>query len=66
MIVPQPARLDVEYWAKPVGRVHGAKDNSYTAGVVICAQGRRYAERVAPPRPVAEAGWFRCGARRGA
>ena len=31
-----------------IGRVHGAKDNSYTAGV-ICAKVARYAERVHHP-----------------
>ena len=42
-----------------IGRVHGAKDNSYTAGV-ICAKVARYAERVHHPdrllKPLVRAG----------
>ncbi len=34
--------------ARTIGRVHGAKDNPYTAGV-ICAKVARYAERVHHP-----------------
>ncbi|MGE0501287.1 MAG: molybdopterin-dependent oxidoreductase [Rhizobiaceae bacterium] len=43
---PSTCALDVELLdSKTIGRVHGAKDNSYTAGVV-CAKVARYAERV--------------------
>ncbi len=46
---PSTCALDVELLAKDrIGRVHGAKDNSYTAGV-ICAKVARYAERVHHP-----------------
>ena len=42
-----------------IGRVHGAKDNSYTAGV-ICAKVARYAERIHHPdrllKPLVRAG----------
>ena len=45
--------------ASRIGRVHGAKDNSYTAGV-ICAKVARYAERVHHPdrllKPLVRAG----------
>lgn len=46
---PSTCALDVEILAPDrIGRVHGAKDNSYTAGV-ICAKVARYAERVHHP-----------------
>ncbi|KAB2912852.1 MAG: molybdopterin-dependent oxidoreductase [Hyphomicrobiaceae bacterium] len=46
---PSTCALDVELLGKDrIGRVHGAKDNSYTAGV-ICAKVARYAERVHHP-----------------
>ena len=46
---PSVCALDVEQLDKfTIGRVHGAKDNSYTAGVV-CAKVARYAERVHHP-----------------
>ncbi|MEN8195235.1 MAG: molybdopterin oxidoreductase family protein [Pseudomonadota bacterium] len=46
---PSVCALDVERFDKfTIGRVHGAKDNSYTAGVV-CAKVARYAERVHHP-----------------
>jgi len=45
---PSTCALDVEIIDGRVGRVHGAKDNSYTAGV-ICAKVARYAERVHHP-----------------
>ena len=46
---PSTCALDVEILApNRIGRVHGAKDNSYTAGV-ICAKVARYAERVHHP-----------------
>jgi anaerobic selenocysteine-containing dehydrogenase len=42
---PSTCALDVELIdARTIGRVHGAKDNDYTAGV-ICAKVARYAER---------------------
>ncbi len=46
---PSTCALDVEL--RPdgrIGRIHGAKDNSYTAGV-ICAKVARYAERIHHP-----------------
>ena len=42
---PSTCALEVERIdARTIGRVHGARDNSYTAGV-ICAKVARYAER---------------------
>ena len=42
---PSTCALEVELIdARTIGRVHGAKDNDYTAGV-ICAKVARYAER---------------------
>src|SRR5262245_21570277 len=46
---PSTCALDVELLGSDrIGRVHGAKDNAYTAGV-ICAKVARYAERVHHP-----------------
>ena len=46
---PSTCALDVELLGdNRIGRVHGAKDNSYTDGV-ICAKVARYAERVHHP-----------------
>lgn len=46
---PSTCALDVEVTADGrIGRVHGAKDNDYTAGV-ICAKVARYAERIHHP-----------------
>ena len=46
---PSTCALDVEILGPDrIGRVHGARDNSYTAGV-ICAKVARYAERVHHP-----------------
>ena len=46
---PSTCALDVELLeGGRIGRVHGAKDNTYTAGV-ICAKVARYAERVHHP-----------------
>ena len=46
---PSTCALDVEVLdGKTVGRVRGAADNSYTAGV-ICAKVARYAERIHHP-----------------
>ncbi len=46
---PSTCALDVELLsANKIGRVHGARDNSYTAGVV-CAKVARYAERIHHP-----------------
>ncbi len=46
---PSTCALDVEIDAEgAVGRLRGAKDNAYTAGV-ICAKVARYAERLANP-----------------
>jgi anaerobic selenocysteine-containing dehydrogenase len=46
---PSTCALDVELLPEgKIGRVHGAEDNSYTAGV-ICAKVARYAERVHHP-----------------
>ncbi len=46
---PSTCALDVELLdGNRIGRVHGARDNSYTAGV-ICAKVARYAERVHHP-----------------
>ncbi|MFU0503460.1 molybdopterin-containing oxidoreductase family protein [Pseudaminobacter sp. NGMCC 1.201702] len=57
---PSTCALDVEILsANRIGRVHGAKDNSYTAGVV-CAKVARYADRVHHPdrllKPLVRAG----------
>ena len=46
---PSTCALEVEVLdARKVGRLRGAKDNSYTAGV-ICAKVARYAERIHHP-----------------
>ncbi len=46
---PSTCALDIEIVdGRTIGRVHGSKDNSYTAGV-ICAKVARYAERVHHP-----------------
>jgi anaerobic selenocysteine-containing dehydrogenase len=46
---PSTCALEVEVFANnAIGRVRGAEDNSYTAGV-ICAKVARYAERVHHP-----------------
>jgi anaerobic selenocysteine-containing dehydrogenase len=46
---PSACALDVEIIdGKTIGRVHGAKDQTYTAGV-ICAKVARYAERIHHP-----------------
>ncbi|MDT2021550.1 molybdopterin oxidoreductase family protein [Methylocella sp. CPCC 101449] len=46
---PSACALDVEVIdGQRIGRIHGAKDQSYTAGV-ICAKVARYAERVHHP-----------------
>ena len=46
---PSTCALDVEIIdGHRIGRLHGAKDNSYTAGV-ICAKVARYAERMHHP-----------------
>lgn len=46
---PSGCSLDVEVLdGRSIGRVHGAKSNSYTAGV-ICAKVARYAERIHHP-----------------
>ncbi len=46
---PSTCALDVELLGgNRIGRVHGARDNSYTAGVV-CAKVARYAERLHHP-----------------
>lgn len=57
---PSTCALDVEILGDGrIGRVHGARDNSYTAGVV-CAKVARYAERVHHPdrllKPLVRAG----------
>ncbi len=57
---PSTCALDVEVLAPDrIGRIHGAKDNSYTAGVV-CAKVARYADRVHHPdrllKPLIRAG----------
>ncbi|WP_157015234.1 molybdopterin oxidoreductase family protein [Mesorhizobium xinjiangense] len=57
---PSTCALDVELLdGNRIGRVHGAKDNSYTAGVV-CAKVARYAERLHHPdrlmKPLVRAG----------
>ena len=46
---PSTCALEVEIKdSATIGRVYGAKDNSYTEGV-ICAKVSRYAERVHHP-----------------
>ena len=46
---PSTCALEVERLdSRTIGRVHGAKENSYTAGV-ICAKVARYAERIHHP-----------------
>ena len=46
---PSACALEVDFQTDgQVGRLHGAKDNSYTAGV-ICAKVARYAERLYHP-----------------
>ena len=46
---PSACALDVEVIeGKRIGRIHGAKDQTYTAGV-ICAKVARYAERIHHP-----------------
>ena len=60
MIARRPARsTSSSSTPNRIGRVHGAKDNSYTAGV-ICAKVARYAERVHHPdrllKPLVRAG----------
>ena len=46
---PSTCALDVELLdGNRIGRLHGARDNSYTAGVV-CAKVARYAERIHHP-----------------
>jgi anaerobic selenocysteine-containing dehydrogenase len=57
---PSTCALDVEILdGRRIGRVHGARDNSYTAGV-ICAKVARYAERIHHPdrllKPLVRAG----------
>ena len=57
---PSVCALDVELLdSKTIGRVHGAKDQTYTAGV-ICAKVARYAERIHHPdrllKPLIRAG----------
>jgi anaerobic selenocysteine-containing dehydrogenase len=57
---PSTCALDVEVInGHSIGRVHGAKDNAYTAGV-ICAKVARYAERIHHPdrlkKPLIRAG----------
>ncbi|MCO5066127.1 MAG: molybdopterin oxidoreductase family protein [Rhizobiaceae bacterium] len=57
---PSTCALDVELLGPDrIGRVHGAKENSYTAGV-ICAKVARYSERVHHPdrllKPLVRAG----------
>src|SRR5215475_5196987 len=46
---PSTCALEVEILdSRTIGRIHGAEDNAYTAGV-ICAKVARYAERVHHP-----------------
>jgi anaerobic selenocysteine-containing dehydrogenase len=46
---PSTCALDIEILeGNRIGRVHGAKDNTYTAGV-ICAKVARYADRIHHP-----------------
>ncbi|MDN2564997.1 molybdopterin oxidoreductase family protein [Aquibium sp. A9E412] len=63
---PSTCALDVEIGADGrIGRLHGARDNSYTAGV-ICAKVARYAERLHHPdrllRPLVRSGAKGAGA----
>jgi anaerobic selenocysteine-containing dehydrogenase len=65
---PSTCALDVEILdGGRIGRVHGAKDNSYTAGV-ICAKVARYADRIHHPdrllKPLVRAGGARSGGRK--
>ncbi len=46
---PSTCSLEVEVIGERIGRIHGAKSNPYTAGV-ICAKVARYAERVHSPK----------------
>ncbi len=47
---PSTCALDVELVdGSTIGRIHGARDNSYTVGV-ICAKVARYAERIHHPQ----------------
>src|SRR5688500_17838503 len=51
---PSTCALEVERLSPTrIGRVHGAKDNPYTAGV-ICAKVARYAERQHHPERLAQ------------
>jgi anaerobic selenocysteine-containing dehydrogenase len=51
---PSTCALEVEIIdERTIGRVHGAKDNDYTAGV-ICAKVARYAERIHHPDRVTQ------------
>ncbi len=51
---PSTCALEVEVLgAERIGRVRGARDNSYTAGVV-CAKVARYAERIHHPERLAQ------------
>jgi anaerobic selenocysteine-containing dehydrogenase len=51
---PSTCALEVEVLdARTIGRVRGAEDNAYTAGV-ICAKVARYAERVHHPDRVTQ------------
>ncbi len=57
---PSTCALDVEVIdGRTIGRVHGSKDNAYTAGV-ICAKVARYSERIHHPerllKPLVRAG----------
>lgn len=57
---PSTCALDVELLGPDrIGRIHGARDNSYTAGVV-CAKVARYADRIHHPerllKPLVRAG----------
>ncbi|MCT8999000.1 molybdopterin-containing oxidoreductase family protein [Chelativorans intermedius] len=56
---PSTCALDIEIENGRIRRLHGARDNSYTAGV-ICAKVARYAERVHHPerllKPLVRAG----------
>lgn len=56
---PSTCALDVEVVGGAIGRIHGAKANDYTAGVV-CAKVARYADRIHHPdrlmKPLVRAG----------